>query len=153
MTDSLPKGTLAVSRQQILSEHEDWRAAFMESQPLDVEAAARLRAAPKETKILLVLGTWCSDSRREVTRFWQAEDLQGGQEAMPFEVEMVSLDRSFSAPGFDKEALGVVAVPTFIVFKNGKEVGRLVEVAETSVEADLAALLHGERTGTIRQMR
>ena len=102
-----------------------------------------------EIDIICVLGTWCSDSRREVPRLWKILDLMG---ADAFEMEMIAVGRSDAPEALDWEAEnGVVPgyrsrydieyVPTFIIMDAGLEIGRIIETPETSLEADLAMIL------------
>ena len=46
-------------------------------------------------------------------------------------ISMISLDRDKKDPAHIAEALGVTLVPTIIVFKDGKEVGRVAEYGKT----------------------
>ena len=46
-----------------------------------------------------------------------------------------------SGEGIEKQ-YKIERVPTFIVLKNGVEVGRVVESVENSIEADLAAIFN-----------
>ncbi|MFY0532158.1 TlpA family protein disulfide reductase [Nannocystis pusilla] len=76
----------------------------------------------------VIFGTWCGDSRREVPRLWRALDAAGPD--LPFTLKYVGVDRQKTAPGFDKEGLDLRYVPTVIVVRDGREVGRIVERAE-----------------------
>jgi hypothetical protein len=97
--------------------------------------------------VTVFLGTWCSDSRREVARLWRALDQVGG--LVPFEVEYVAVDRAKSAPADLVAGQDLRYVPTFVVEREGEEVGRVVESAPGGIESDLLALLTGEASGTV----
>lgn len=124
---------------------EKWETAFAAASP-SADAAKALASVPPGGEVLVVLGTWCGDSRREVSRFVKALDLAG---AVPFQTRFVGVDRQKRAEGLDAEALGIRYVPTFIVSRGGKEVGRVVESAPGGIEADVGALLRGEKTGVL----
>ena len=131
--------------------------ASVEARPKWQKARARVQADPVEAQALLAvpggatvriyLGTWCGDSRREVSRFWHALDLAGG--APPFEVELIGVDRALVAPEGLAKGVELRYVTTFVVLRGGKEVGRIVESPDSTIERDLAALLNGERTGLV----
>jgi hypothetical protein len=113
----------------------------------DADAARALLTVPPGATVRVFYGAWCSDSRRELLRFFKALDLAGG--APPFAIEYISVDRSKSAPGGLTDGANLKYVPTFVVLREGKEIGRIVESAPSGIERDLGALLRGEQTGVI----
>jgi hypothetical protein len=121
-----------------------------ETQP-DEAAAKSLASVAPGAKVRVIFGTWCGDSRREVTRFWKAIDLAGGVAKMPFAIEYVGVDMGKKAPEGMIDGVELRYVPTFLVLRDGKEVGRVIESAPNGIEKDLGALLRGEKTGVISQ--
>ena len=74
--------------------------------------------------ILAFGGTWCDDTKLILPRFYALTKAAG----FPDEhITLVGVDRSKKTLHHLTEAFGVTHVPTFIVLKNGKEVGRVVE--------------------------
>lgn len=134
-----------VERQAILEHNADWSKAF-EGASVDEDAASALAAVEPGARVAVYLGVWCPDCMREVPRFWRALDAAG---EVPFEVEYVGLDRHFSAGDVSIEGLDIEAIPTFIVYRDDEEVGRVVERSENSIESDLGALLSGEQSGKV----
>lgn len=122
-----------------------WRDAIASAAP-DAEGVRALSAAPAGARVTIFLGTWCGDSRREVTRFWAALDRAG---AVAFEIAYVGVDRAKSAPDGLLDGVDLRRVPTFVVERDGHEVGRVIESAPGGIESDLASLLSGARTGVI----
>ncbi|MCY1005465.1 thioredoxin family protein [Nannocystis pusilla] len=114
---------------------------------IDREAAAKLASVPPGAEVTVIFGTWCGDSRREVPRLWRALDAAGPD--LPFALKYVGLDRQKTAPGFDKEGLDLRYVPTVIVVRDGREVGRIVESAPNGIERELLALLDGSKSGLV----
>jgi hypothetical protein len=104
----------------------------------DAQAARALATVAPGADVVVVLGTWCGDSRRELPRLWRALDLAG---AVPFALRYIGVDRDKTAPGFDRAALRIERVPTFVVSRGGREVGRIVERAPDGLERELLALL------------
>ena len=95
----------------------------------------------KEHDIQLFLGTWCSDSQREVPNFIKI------LEATDFPInnlEMVAMDRDKDNPAEEKKAWNIDYVPTFIFVKDGKEVNRIVEMPLESLEKDMLKILTGQ---------
>ncbi len=135
-----------VSREQIEEAEPEWVAAGIEAE-LDAEAAQALAAVEPGATIDVYLGTWCSDSQRELARFWRALDENFGD--LPFEVAYVAVDRSDQRPPALLEDLDLRYVPTFIVRRDGREVGRMVEVSPNGIEHDLLGLLRGETEGVV----
>lgn len=99
--------------------------------------------------IICVLGSWCGDSRREVPRFWQLQNLMSDA-AIP--LEMIAVGRTDAPEAMVWEAeheivpdyrsrYDVTFVPTFIVYDGDMEIGRIIETPEVSLEADLARIL------------
>jgi len=90
-------------------------------------------------KITLVLGTWCSDSRREVPRFYKIlESLEYDLDNM----KVICVNTAKTAEGIDVDQLDIQKVPTFIFYKEGVELGRIIETPQTSLEKDMAKILN-----------
>lgn len=141
-----PVLTGRVSREELEEAMPSWMAAMVEAE-IDEEAAVALASVPPGAEVTVVLGTWCSDSRREVPRFWRALDQVGG--LVPFEVTYLAVDREKEEPAELLAGLDLAYVPTFIVRRGGEEAGRIVESAPGGVEADLLALLSGQASGVL----
>lgn len=138
------------TRQRIEQAAPDFAAA-VGSHAVDAEAAKGLVDVPAGAELTIVFGTWCGDSRREVSRFWQALDAAGGE--VPFAIRWIAVDREKQAPGGLVDGLDIRYVPTFIVRRDGKEVGRIVETSPSGVEVDLRALLTGGAQGFLSASR
>lgn len=134
------------TREQIEGAAPEWVEAEVGSKP-DADAAKALASVPPGAEVTIFLGTWCGDSRREVPRFWRGLDEAGG--AVPFKVTYVAVDRHKKEPAGPVTENGVQYLPTFIVRRDGREVGRIVETAPNGIERDLLALLTGKAHGVI----
>lgn len=101
-----------------------------------------LKPLLQDLHILVFLGTWCGDSRREVPRFLKIMDEVGFPSGR---IKLVGVDRRREnykkSPGGEEWGLNILRVPTFIFLKKGKEVGRIVERPSLSLEQELCDLL------------
>ena len=88
--------------------------------------------------IIIVLGTWCPDSRREVPRILKILDFIEFPKDKTF---FINVDRDKKSTMGEEEGLDVTYVPTIIVYENGKELGRIIETPEISLEEDLRRLV------------
>jgi thiol-disulfide isomerase/thioredoxin len=135
----------AATREQVEAAPE-WVQAEVDAKP-DAAAAQALAAVEPGAEVTVYLGTWCSDSRREVPRFWKAVDAAGG--SVPFAVRYVAVDHAKKEPAALLKQDDVRFLPTIIVRRGGKEVGRIVETSPHGVEQDLLALLTGKAAGVL----
>lgn len=139
-----------VTREQI----EAFVPAWVEAQAassLDAAAAQALTTVPPGAEVTVFLGTWCGDSRREVSRLWRALDEVGVE--VPFSIRWVALDRDKQEPGGREAGRDILFVPTFIVERDGSELGRIIETSPQGIEIDLGALLSGKARGPISASR
>jgi len=84
------------------------------------------------------MGTWCSDSRREVPRFYKILDSLNFPSA---KVKLIMVDRKKEAAEVNIASLNIELVPTMIIYNDGLEIGRIVETPKETLEKDLAAIL------------
>lgn len=121
-----------------------WRAAPVwqalgEGYAPDAEAVERLRTVSEPTTVTVAFGTWCGDSKRHVPALLASLD---AAENPNLEVRLVGLERGFDGPLDFIRDQRLTNVPTMIVQRQGKELGRIVETpAMANVESDLAAIL------------
>lgn len=88
--------------------------------------------------ITIVLGTWCSDSRREVPRFFKIiDEIQFPQE----KIKLFGVNRKKESSNNEVSSLEIELVPTFIFYENEKEIGRIIETPEGSLESDMLKIL------------
>ena len=93
---------------------------------------------PDDTEILIIFGTWCHDSRRELPRFYKiADELDYSK----FNIKLVAVDTKKSSRDKSLEGIEFTRIPTFIFFNNGKETGRIVESVKVSLESDISEIL------------
>ena len=91
--------------------------------------------------ILIFLGTWCGDSKREVPRFMKILDTANFSSK---NIKIIALDsrkdRYKKSPNGEEWGLQILRVPTFIFYKNGREQHRIIETPNKSLEEDISAI-------------
>jgi thiol-disulfide isomerase/thioredoxin len=121
--------------------HSVWfYKGYDEYQPAQ-EAINSLNGINREgLTIKIVLGTWCPDSRREVPRFMKVIDTWKFPSDL---VTFIGVDNGKNSPIGGYDELDIQRVPTFIIYKNNIETGRIIENPATSLEQDMVNILGG----------
>jgi dipeptidyl aminopeptidase/acylaminoacyl peptidase len=139
-----------VTRQDIVSNIAGWDAEYYTYQP-DATILGDLAGRLGGIEIVLVLGTWCSDSHQQVPRLWKVLDSAGfSYDAMKtFAVERAKAASEAALPQelIDwsknvRDYYAIKAVESVIVYRNGVELGRFVEAPAKSIEAYLLEILN-----------
>jgi thiol-disulfide isomerase/thioredoxin len=107
----------------------------------DKETIARLTDALKGYTIKGFMGTWCGDSRRETPRFYKILEETNFDENY---FELITVNRSKKTPDNLQEGFNIIRVPTFIFYKEGKEVGRYLEYPRETLEKDILKIVTGQ---------
>ena len=95
----------------------------------------------KDVKIKAFMGTWCSDSQHEVPRFFKLMEQAG----FDFKnLTLVAVNRDKETPDHLEAGMNITNVPTFIFYKNGKEIGRFVEYPRETLEKDILKIVSGK---------
>lgn len=104
-----------------------------------------LKGQLNDYTITLFMGTWCGDSKREVPRFYKVlESVQFPLERLTAVAVGREANNYKQSPGGEHEGLNIHRVPTFILYKNGKEVNRIVERPIRTLEEDILDILKGD---------
>lgn len=98
------------------------------------EVIAKLKPLHDGIEILIILGTWCSDSQEQVPKFFKVLD----RIRFPKKnVQMICVSSDKEAGEVDIVNYDIQKVPTFIVYRKGREIGRIIETPYTTLENDL----------------
>lgn len=126
-----------VTPEELLRRFPEWQAVAASFSPAP-EAVERLRAVSREVLVEVVLGTWCDDSKSHVSELLKVLEMADNPliRATYLGVPEDKGKRAAFLKGRD-----IVKIPTFIVFVDGVEKGRIVEAPAKSVEADLLAII------------
>ncbi|CAM1362051.1 tetratricopeptide repeat protein [Tenacibaculum xiamenense] len=107
---------------------------------------AKIKDSLNKYNIKVFYGTWCGDSKRELPKFYKTieqADFNMGN------LEMIAVDRKEDAykqsPNGEEKGLNIHRVPTFIFYKDGKEINRIVEFPKQDFERDILNIVSGQR--------
>jgi thiol-disulfide isomerase/thioredoxin len=120
-----------------------WFAQNQQGYTPDQNALQALRANRDSINIIAFGGTWCGDTKYILPKFFVLADAAG---LSPDRITLIGVDHNKKTIQHLSEAFNVTNVPTIIVMKNGKEVGRVVEYGHTGLfDKDLAEILSGKK--------
>ena len=115
-----------ISKEVLLkdSSYAKWYMANLKGFTPNAEAVTALKKNSDTLQLLVFMGTWCEDSHFILPKFYTLLDAAG----FPLSrVTLIATDRDKKTLSNLAEALGIKNVPTIMVMKAGKELGRVVE--------------------------
>ncbi len=134
------------TKNQLLKEpYSEWYVKEHDEYALDQKTITELKKEKLNSyNIILVMGTWCEDSHREVPRFFKIlEELKYPDGKLT----IIAVNRKKEAPNGEEGSFNIQKVPTIIVQKYGKEIGRITESPSTGyLERDLLEILKKDNT-------
>lgn len=102
-------------------------------------ALQAIKASKDSINIIAFGGTWCSDTKFILPRFYALTDAAG---LSPDRITFIGVDHNKKSPHHLSEAFKITNVPTLIVMKDGKEIGRVIEYGKSGMfEKDLGEIL------------
>ncbi|MBD0296897.1 MAG: thioredoxin family protein [Flavisolibacter sp.] len=101
-----------------------WFAENQKGYTPEQNALQALRQNKDAVHILAFGGTWCGDTKYILPKFFMLADAAG---ISPDHITLLGVDHNKKTIQHLSEAFNIINVPTFIVLKNGQEVGRVVE--------------------------
>ncbi len=105
-----------------------WYKTNQENFTGDKATLDAMAASKGKVKYIVFGGTWCSDTQFILPKFFKMQEQAGVPDS---DVSFFAMDRSKKTIGHIGDALGITNVPTIIVMKDGKELGRVVEYGTT----------------------
>lgn len=139
------------TKSQLLKEpYSSWYTKEHDEYTLDEATVAQLKKEKLNSyNITLVMGTWCEDSHREVPRLMKLlETLKYPEQKL----NIIAVNRKKESPSGEEGIYNIQRVPTIIVQKYGKEIGRIVETPKTFyVEKDLLEIIKKDNS-TIKDL-
>ncbi|MGM1055399.1 MAG: TlpA family protein disulfide reductase [Bacteroidota bacterium] len=105
------------------------------------EAMETIKNNISEYELMVFMGTWCVDSRREIPKLFKILDEAGYDLS---KLTIIGVDRNKVTPEKTEADWDINWVPTLIFLKDGKEVNRFVEYSRNSIEEDIANIVTGQ---------
>lgn len=121
--------------------YDTWFTTNYENYKPEPEVIDSLSSLLSGVTIKAFMGTWCGDSKRETPTLYKI--LEAANYNLD-NLQLITLTRNKDTPQGLENGLQIERVPTFIFYKNNKEIGRYVEFARESLEKDMLAILSGE---------
>lgn len=119
----------------------EWFITNYDSYEIDQEIVENLKPLLENVNIKVFMGTWCSDSQDQTPVLYKILDTTDFNYD---NLELVTVNEDKKTPDNLQEGLNIERVPTFIFYKEGKEIGRFVEYPRESVEADMLKIVSGK---------
>ncbi len=117
----------------------NWYKENYQSYQLDNQVINALKNKLNDMSVEVYMGTWCPDSRAHVPAFMKILDAVGfGKKHL----RIHAFERNYKDNPLAKEK-NIIRVPTFIIKRNGKELGRIIEYPMETLEKDLLKILEG----------
>jgi thiol-disulfide isomerase/thioredoxin len=116
-----------------------WYAQTLQYYKPNAALVAQLKAKVGQLHYVLFTGTWCHDSQAITPKYFACMEAAGLPDSA---LTIIATDRDKKTVAGLHSAFGIVNVPTLIVMKAGKEVGRITEYGSTGLpDAELAEML------------
>lgn len=125
--------------------YSEWYAPEYSTYTVDQASVDALKKEKFNTyTITAVVGTWCEDSHREFPRLIKIlETLNYPMDKMT----VIAVNRKKESPSGEEGRLNIQKVPTIIISKYGKEVGRIIEFPKTGwLEKDMLEIVRTHDT-------
>jgi len=123
-----------ISIKTLFENHEGFQDNYEEYQPGNLLDPALFRGV----EIYMLFGTWCHDSKREVPRLLS---LLNKLDVPENQINLIGLNFMKNDSQDRGKKFQIKKTPTFVFLRNQKEIGRIVEMPEISLEADLLKIL------------
>ena len=152
-TTKLNQETININDEQILvgkinwdgltnPPYDDWFTPNYLSYRVDSTTLTALDSRLEDIEILMFMGTWCEDSQVETPQFYRILDHLGYDLSVMTVVALERLEsRKLVSPQHEEADYDITHVPTFIFLEDGKELGRITEYPEKTLEKDMVRII------------
>ena len=128
----------SIDQQQLYFDYPDWKLVEDEFN-FSPEYIKQLSDIMLPISVDIFLGTWCSDSKREVPAFFKIIDSAGIADKM--DIKIWAVDRKKTLKNGLAKKCNIEYVPTFIFYKSDIEIGRIIEIPEGLLEEDILDII------------
>lgn len=117
---------------KLLTSFEEFNEEFTDFN-IDEKEIAALKSINEPLEIHVLFGTWCHDSVREVPRLLKLLEHAANNNIT---TKLIAVDYKKTAD----EAYDLQYTPTFVVYRNNQEIGRIIERPKQSLAQDIIAM-------------
>lgn len=130
-----------VSLEQLKYFTKDWLKEESQKYPINSTVLNEIKPLLKGKDVVLVMGTWCEDSQREVPGMIKVLE----ESEFPMNrLTIITVDEDKVSPNKREKEVELFKVPTLIFYDNGEELNRIVEFPIGSLEQDILSILKEE---------
>lgn len=129
-----------MSKQQLATDTAFvWYALNQQNYIPEAKALQAFSVNKDSINIIAFGGTWCDDTKYVLPKFFALTDAAGISQDR---ITLIGVDRNKKTIQHLTEAFAIINVPTIIIMKNGKEIGRVVEYGKSGMfDKDLGEIL------------
>jgi len=128
--------TGVISSAQLIAEYPQFRSGYEKYHPSASEVSAVKSLSGKS--LVVLFGTWCHDSEREVPRLLKLLDLSGVRLQS---LSLHGVNYNKQEPSNLHKQYNLKYSPTIVLLKGKHELGRVVEKPRVSLGEDLASFI------------
>jgi hypothetical protein len=114
-----------------------WSEEYNNYKP-NLETLDSLKGKLDSIYIKIIFRSTCSDSREQLPRFFK---ILNELDYPLNKITLIGVNREKKGLANEADGLDIEFVPTFIFYKDGKEIGRIVETPTESLEGDLLGIV------------
>jgi len=126
--------------------YAEWFNKNYKDYDVNTKVVKKIKDSLQQYTIKVFLGTWCGDSKREVPIFYNILESANFPED---QLQVYALDNEAETykrgPNGEEIGMYIHRVPTFIFYKDDKEVNRIVERPKSTLERDILAITTTDR--------
>ena len=130
-----------ISYAQMVQYTEAWFNKEYDFYRINEERLEKIKPLLKDKRVVLIMGTWCEDSQREVPGMMKILNQAGFNTA---EMEIIAIDEDKRTKEGLEKAYNLAYIPALIFFEGEKEINRIVEFPINSLEQDMLDILSGK---------
>ena len=116
---------------------DTWTTEYDNYQP-DFETLDKLEGKLEDVTIKIVFRSTCSDSREQLPRLFK---ILNELNYKVNSITLIGVNREKQGLSNEAEGLEIELIPTIIFYKDGSEIGRIIETPVESFEKDLFKIL------------
>jgi thiol-disulfide isomerase/thioredoxin len=136
--ETIPVGI--INKQLVMNDTSKWYAQNQKSYKPDTSVISAFEQNKNALSYIIFGGTWCDDTRVILPKFFVLQEKAGIPDDR---ISFFAVNREKQTAGNVASAFNIINVPTIIVMKNGKEIGRVVEYGTTGKwDYELANILN-----------